>query len=82
MFGIPEVESILREKSLMGLDKAQKAKIKSFLQTYAPFQTQQEQFFPNMYDQAYEIAKRVEKVFYPSEKLKILQEAYSHAQIS
>jgi hypothetical protein len=37
VLGIPEVESILREKSLIGLEKAQKAKIKSFLQTYAPF---------------------------------------------
>ncbi len=35
-----------------------------------------------MFDQAYEIAKRVDTVFYPSEKLKILKEAYEHAQIS
>ena len=35
-----------------------------------------------MYDQAFEIAKSIDKVFYPSEKLKLLSEAYQHAQIS
>jgi hypothetical protein len=37
---------------------------------------------PNMYESAFEIAKRIGKVFYPSEKLKLLTEAYQHAQIS
>ena len=35
-----------------------------------------------MYDQAFEIAKQIESAFYPSEKYKLLSEAYLHAQIS
>jgi hypothetical protein len=51
-------------------------KIKTFLQNFAPFETAEEQFFPEMYDAAYEIAKQVDTVFYPSEKLKLLKEAF------
>jgi len=77
IFEIPEVEKLLREKSQRNLDKSQKTKMHTFLQNYEYFCTSEEEFFPDIYNSAFEIAKKVEHAKYPSDKLKLLKDAFT-----
>ena len=56
--------------------------MRTFLQNYEYFCTSEEEFFPDIYNSAFEIAKKVEHAKYPSDKLKLLKDAFTQAQIS
>ena len=51
--------------------------MRTFLQNYEYFCTSEEEFFPDIYNSAFEIAKKVEHAKYPSDKLKLLKDAFT-----